>query len=123
MSTSIKYDALTNPSRQPTASVCSDTYNSTYTPLLASATYTGVADDVFAYATVTVAVATDQNGQLRMQFSADGTNILATTAPQPPPCDAAGPLQCGTSKESSATGGLNGEPCLRISPCDPNPHR
>lgn len=38
-------------------------------------------------------------------FSADGTNTLASSAPQPAPCDAAGPLQCGTSKEGSATGG------------------
>ena len=29
-------------------------------------------------------------------FSADGTNTLATTAPQPPACDQQGPLQCGT---------------------------
>lgn len=38
-------------------------------------------------------------------FSADGTNTLAATAPKPPACDAAGPLQCGTSKEGSTTGG------------------
>ncbi|MFM8773804.1 MAG: phosphate ABC transporter substrate-binding protein PstS, partial [Actinomycetota bacterium] len=29
-------------------------------------------------------------------FSADGTNTLAKTAPQPPACDAKGPTQCGT---------------------------
>ncbi len=29
-------------------------------------------------------------------FSPDGTNLLATTAPQPPACDKQGPTQCGT---------------------------
>jgi phosphate ABC transporter phosphate-binding protein len=38
-------------------------------------------------------------------FSADGTNTLAKTAPQPPACDAKGPTQCGTAAEGGAAGG------------------
>jgi len=41
-------------------------------------------------------------------FSADGSNTLAKTAPQPPACDAKGPTQCGTVAESGgAAGGGN----------------
>ena len=36
-------------------------------------------------------------------FSADGSNTLAKTAPQPPACDAKGPSQCGTAAESAGT--------------------
>ncbi len=39
-------------------------------------------------------------------FSADGSNTLAKTAPQPPACDAKGPTQCGTVAE--AGGGNSG---------------
>ncbi|MFN8028509.1 MAG: phosphate ABC transporter substrate-binding protein PstS [Acidimicrobiia bacterium] len=38
-------------------------------------------------------------------FSSDGTNTLAKTAPFPPTCDKAGPLQCGTSKSGGSNGG------------------
>jgi len=38
-------------------------------------------------------------------FSTDGTNTLAKTAPQPPPCDAKGPAQCGTPAEGATGGG------------------
>ncbi|MFM9134338.1 MAG: phosphate ABC transporter substrate-binding protein PstS, partial [bacterium] len=37
-------------------------------------------------------------------FSADGSNTLAKTAPQPPPCDAQGPSQCGTPAENAGGG-------------------
>lgn len=47
--------------------------NSTAT-LNAGATYTGTAEDVSLYPSVTVAVKTDQAGTLYMQFSPDGTN-------------------------------------------------
>jgi phosphate ABC transporter phosphate-binding protein len=38
-------------------------------------------------------------------FSADGTNTLAKTAPQPAACDKSGPAQCGTAVEGAAGGG------------------
>ena len=38
-------------------------------------------------------------------FSSDGTNTLAKTAPQPPACDAKGPLQCGTAAEGGGSSG------------------
>ncbi|MBB5805662.1 phosphate transport system substrate-binding protein [Saccharothrix ecbatanensis] len=42
-------------------------------------------------------------------FSADGTNTLAVTAPQPKDCDKQGPIQCedgtGGAKEATRTGG------------------
>lgn len=41
-------------------------------------------------------------------FSADGTNTLAKTAPQPPACDAKGPTQCGTAAEGGAAAGGSG---------------
>ena len=41
-------------------------------------------------------------------FSADGTNTLAKTAPQPPACDAKGPTQCGTAAEGGGGGGGGG---------------
>jgi phosphate ABC transporter phosphate-binding protein len=44
-------------------------------------------------------------------FSADGSNTLAKTAPQPPACDAKGPTQCGTVAETgggSSGGGNSG---------------
>jgi hypothetical protein len=45
-------------------------------------------------------------------FSATGTNLLATTAPQPAACDKQGPMQCGTgtggAKQTTATSGAPG---------------
>ena len=41
-------------------------------------------------------------------FSADGTNTLAKTAPQPPACDAKGPTQCGTAAEGGGGGASGG---------------
>jgi phosphate ABC transporter phosphate-binding protein len=41
-------------------------------------------------------------------FSADGSNTLAKTAPQPPACDAKGPTQCGTAAETAGGGGASG---------------
>jgi phosphate ABC transporter phosphate-binding protein len=41
-------------------------------------------------------------------FSADGTNTLAKTAPQPPACDAKGPTQCGTAAETAGGGASGG---------------
>jgi phosphate ABC transporter phosphate-binding protein len=38
-------------------------------------------------------------------FSADGSNTLAKTAPQPAACDAKGPTQCGTVAEAGGTSG------------------
>ena len=38
-------------------------------------------------------------------FSADGSNTLAKSAPQPPACDAQGPTQCGTAAEGGAVTG------------------
>jgi phosphate ABC transporter phosphate-binding protein len=40
-------------------------------------------------------------------FSADGSNTLAKTAPQPPACDAKGPTQCGTAAQGGGSGGGN----------------
>jgi len=40
-------------------------------------------------------------------FSADGSNTLAKTAPQPEACDAKGPTQCGTAA-GGAAGGTSG---------------
>lgn len=51
--------------------------NSTYTPLSASATFTGTWENVAKYATVTVNGSTDQNATLYVQFSADGSTILS----------------------------------------------
>lgn len=51
------------------------TNNATTTPLNASQTYTGTADEVTEFSTVTVSVCTDQNSVdngLQMQFSSDG---------------------------------------------------
>ena len=42
-------------------------------------------------------------------FSADGSNTLAKTAPQPPPCDAKGPTQCGTVAETAGGGSGGGD--------------
>lgn len=54
------------------------TLNSTDTPLNASATFTGTAEDVSLYNSVVVAVATDQDGSYTVQFSNDGTNWDST---------------------------------------------
>lgn len=51
--------------------------NSTTTPLAANATFTGTAEDVADYASITVQVFTDQasaTGGLKPQYSIDGTN-------------------------------------------------
>jgi len=52
--------------------------NCTTTPLVASATFTGVFEDVSLYDSLTVAVATDQDGQYAVEFSPDGSNIDST---------------------------------------------
>lgn len=41
-------------------------------------------------------------------FSADGSNTLAKSAPQPPACDARGPTQCGTAAEVAGGGNSGG---------------
>ena len=48
--------------------------NSSTTPLNAGTTFTGVGVDVLAYASVEVAVKTDQNGTYYLEFSPDNTN-------------------------------------------------
>ena len=53
------------------------TLNSTSTVLTASATYTGTAEDVQSYASVTVSVVSNvasAAGGFKVQFSTDGTN-------------------------------------------------
>jgi len=54
------------------------TLNSTTTPLAASTTYTGTWEVVAPYASVILAVKTDQIGTAYMDFSPDGTNIDST---------------------------------------------
>lgn len=49
--------------------------NSTATALSGSTTWTGEWELCFGYPTISVAVATDQNGTMTMQFSNDKTNI------------------------------------------------
>jgi hypothetical protein len=48
--------------------------NSTTIPLAASATFTGTGEAVTKYPSIAVSVATDQNGTLYIEFSADGVN-------------------------------------------------
>lgn len=51
--------------------------NSTYTPLAANATFTGTAEDVSDYASITVQIFTDQasaTSGFKSQYSGDGTN-------------------------------------------------
>lgn len=50
------------------------TANSTTSPLNAAAVFTGTAEDVSQYASVVVAVKTDQNGTYSVQFSTNGTD-------------------------------------------------
>ena len=50
------------------------TVNSTTTPLLAAATFTGTGVDVSVYPSVVVAALTDQAGTLYIEFSPDNTN-------------------------------------------------
>ena len=50
------------------------TSNSSTAALNASATFTGTAEDVFAFPSVVVAIKTDQAGTLYIEFSPDGTN-------------------------------------------------
>jgi len=54
------------------------TLNSSSTLLNASATFTGTGEDVSQYASVVIAVATDQNGSYTVQFSNDNTNWDST---------------------------------------------
>lgn len=51
-----------------------DTGNSSSTALAAGATFTGATRDALGYASMVVAVKTDQNGTLYIEFSPDGTN-------------------------------------------------
>lgn len=51
-----------------------DSFNSSGITLAAGATYTGGAVDVSAYPSVVVALKTDQDGALYIEFSPDGTN-------------------------------------------------
>jgi len=48
--------------------------NSYFLPLANGQTFTGVADDVYAYSPVGVAVKTDKSGVLYMEFSPDNIN-------------------------------------------------
>lgn len=48
--------------------------NATATPLTNGQTFTGTGEDVSRYASVIIAVKTDQNGTLQAQFSPDNTN-------------------------------------------------
>jgi hypothetical protein len=48
--------------------------NSTITPLNAAASFTGVAEDISSYSTLTCLVTSDVAGTLNMQISPDGTN-------------------------------------------------
>ena len=50
------------------------TENSTTSTLLGGATFTGIAENVVDYATITVFVYTNVSGSLSIQFSIDGTN-------------------------------------------------
>jgi len=52
--------------------------NSSTTPLANNATFTGEWEDVGVYDSVTVAIATDQNGYYSVQFSPDGVNQDST---------------------------------------------
>lgn len=52
--------------------------NSSATLLASGATFTGTAEDVSGYDSLVVAVKTDQNGTLTVQFSNDGTNWDST---------------------------------------------
>jgi hypothetical protein len=54
------------------------TVNSTATLLNAAAVFTGTAEDVSKFDSIIVAVKTDQNGTLEVQFSNDGTNWDST---------------------------------------------
>lgn len=54
------------------------TANSSTTPLSAAAVFTGTAEDGEGHDSITVAVATDQDGTLTIQFSTDGTNWDST---------------------------------------------
>ena len=51
-----------------------DNGNSSTTPLNASATFTGTGKDVSSYPSITVALKTDQSGELYVEFSPDNTN-------------------------------------------------
>lgn len=51
-----------------------DNNNSTTSALLASGLFTGTATDVSSYPSITVALKTDQDGILYIEFSPDGTN-------------------------------------------------
>ena len=55
-----------------------DSGNSSTSALNAGATFTGTWTDVSQFASVTVAVKTDQNGTYTVQFSPDGTNADST---------------------------------------------
>lgn len=61
---------------QVVAKVSTD--NSTTTPLNAAATYTGTWEDVSKYASMVIAVKTDQDGSFTVQFSPDGVNADST---------------------------------------------
>jgi hypothetical protein len=50
------------------------TLNSSTTPLVDAGIFTGTAEDVSSFATMTVYVDTDLDGTLSMEFSSDGTN-------------------------------------------------
>lgn len=55
-----------------------DSDNSTATPLNAGAIFTGNWEDITEFASIVIAVATDQNGTYTIQFSTDGTNVDST---------------------------------------------
>jgi hypothetical protein len=55
-----------------------DTGNSSTTPLNTLAVFTGTWIDVSVYPSMTIAVATDQNGTYTVQFSPDGVNADST---------------------------------------------
>lgn len=69
-----RYSVVSNVSRQPTANVGADAYNSTFAPLLAGQTFTGIGDDAYAYASVSCAIKTDQACTLYLEFSTNNTN-------------------------------------------------
>jgi len=52
--------------------------NSTTTPLLSGTTFTGTYVDVERYSAIVMAVLTDQNGTLFLDFSPDGVNTDST---------------------------------------------
>lgn len=62
----------------PTSNGKVSTLNSTTTLLTAGTTFTGEWEDVTNYASVVLAVKTDQNGTFTIQFSPDGTNADST---------------------------------------------